>query len=151
MLWLGIGCKRDTDKDFMLESLAQLVQESGLKISDFMGTATLDTKAQEPGIITVCKTHHLKLKMFSAHRLARVSVPNPSDQVGHKIPTTSVAEAAAILAAIEPINFSKHVDINATPTTTLETILVVPKTIFKRQYLDTWHCVTFAVGKSYIL
>lgn len=144
MLWLGIGCQRDTNEDFINESIQRLFREYGLQITDLTGVATLDRKYNETGIITVARIYNLQLQLFSAQELSQIKVANPSTQVNDQIQTFSVAEAAAILAVksqLEPINSAQtrnHIAVH----------LQIPKTIFKNANADGKGSVTFAVAKA---
>lgn len=61
--------------------------------------ATLDRRADEPGVVAAAAELDVPVLGFAADRLAEVPVPHPSERVGAATGTTSVAEAAAVLAA----------------------------------------------------
>lgn len=141
MLWLGIGCKRDTLADVINQSMQQLCRDYCLQIRDFQGIATLDTKGNEPGIITVCRLYNLPLKLFSAPVLAQVSLINPSTQVFKYVNTPSVAEAAAMMAVSQQLKLS-----NFPNTQSKRPVLLIPKTIFEQKNLGVVNFVTLAVA-----
>ncbi|MGL5077600.1 MAG: precorrin-3B C(17)-methyltransferase, partial [Waterburya sp.] len=62
------------------------------------GIASINLKADEPGIVELCQRRNLILKTFDAEQLNQITVPNPSEVVQQEVGTPSVAEAAAILA-----------------------------------------------------
>lgn len=141
MLWLGIGCKRNTQVDVINQSIQQLFRDYSLQIPDLQGIATLDTKADESGILAVCSLYNLPLKVFSAQLLAQVTVTNPSTQVFRYVNTPSVAEAAAIMAVCEQLKLSNLPDIKSKYP-----VLIVPKTTFKQTDFGLVSFVTLAIA-----
>lgn len=99
ILWVGVGCQRGTSKALIEFAIAQVFQAHNLPESSIAGLATIDTKANELGIVEFCRARQFALKIFSSDQLNSVSVLHPSTIVQSKINTPSVAEAAAILAA----------------------------------------------------
>ncbi|HCF30366.1 MAG TPA: precorrin-3B C(17)-methyltransferase, partial [Cyanobacteria bacterium UBA11049] len=63
------------------------------------GIATIDIKADEVGIVELCRDRQLPLHTFPSQLLRTISVPNPSAIVDAEVGTPSVAEAAALSAA----------------------------------------------------
>ncbi|NER34234.1 MAG: precorrin-3B C(17)-methyltransferase [Oscillatoria sp. SIO1A7] len=101
VLWVGIGCERGTSKAVMEKAIAQVFQANNLAEEAIAGIATIDLKADEVGLLELCQERDLPLRVFSAERLRSLSVPTPSEIVNKEVGTPSVAEAAAILAALE--------------------------------------------------
>ncbi|MGK7916664.1 MAG: precorrin-3B C(17)-methyltransferase [Prochloraceae cyanobacterium] len=99
VLWVGIGCERGTSKQLITTAIERILQRYNLASEAIAGIATIDLKADEEGILEVCRDRHLPLKTFCANLLSRVEVPNPSTVVEGVVGTPSVAEAAAILAS----------------------------------------------------
>ncbi len=129
VLWVGIGCERGTSCQLIETAIEKVLQKYRLAREAIAGIATIDIKADEKGILELCRSWDLPLKTFSAEVLSGVSVPNPSEIVSQEVGTPSVAEAAAICAA----------DLNRTS-------LLVPKQIFKQK--DVPGAVTVAIAKS---
>ncbi|BAZ16161.1 cobalamin (vitamin B12) biosynthesis CbiG protein [Calothrix sp. NIES-4071] len=98
-LWVGIGCQRGTECKFIEAAIKHVFQENNLSLGAIAGVATIDSKANEAGLIEYCYSRNLPLIFFTAEELQNVNVPNPSQIVGSIVQTLSVAEAAAILAA----------------------------------------------------
>ena len=98
VLWIGIGCQRGTSRESIETAIQQVCHSYYLTESAIAGIATIDTKANETGIIELCQHRNWPLKIFSANILNSVEVPNPSNIVGQKVGTYSVAEAAALCA-----------------------------------------------------
>ena len=99
VLWLGIGCERDTDKALIEYAIEKVCQENHLAVEAIAGVATLDLKADEVGLLAVVKEKNWPLKCFSAKVLKKIAVPNPSQVVQDAVGTPSVSEAAAIAVA----------------------------------------------------
>ncbi len=97
-LWIGIGCQRGTSRESIETAIQQVCHSYDLAESAIAGIATIDTKANETGIIELCLHRNWALKTFPANTLNSVEVPNPSHIVGQKVATYSVAEAAALCA-----------------------------------------------------
>ncbi len=105
VLWIGIGCQRGTSRESIETAIQQVCHSYELAESAIAGIATIDTKANETGIIELCQHRNWALKTFPANILNSVEVPNPSHIVGQKVGTYSVAEAAA-LCAIELTSYT---------------------------------------------
>jgi cobalt-precorrin 5A hydrolase/precorrin-3B C17-methyltransferase len=99
VLWVGIGCERDTDKALISHAIETVCQAHHLAIEAVAGVATLDLKADEVGLLEVVQARGWPLQCFSAEQLSAIGVPTPSEVVNNAVGTPSVAEAAAIAAA----------------------------------------------------
>ncbi|MDX2243190.1 MAG: precorrin-3B C(17)-methyltransferase [Leptolyngbyaceae cyanobacterium bins.302] len=103
VLWVGLGCERGTPQAVMEYALRQVFAEHQLSESAIAGIATIDLKADEAGMLELCQERDLPLRCFSTADLQTVPVPNPSPIVNAEVGTPSVAEAAALLAASNPL------------------------------------------------
>lgn len=103
VLWLGIGCERDTPRELIESAIANIFQAQHLAEAAIAGVATLDLKADEAGLVELCRDRGWPLRCFTAEQLRDIPVPQPSDVVAAAVGTPSVAEAAAILAATQPL------------------------------------------------
>lgn len=99
VLWLGIGCERGTARSLIDRAIEETLQANHLAAGAIAGIATIDLKADEVGLLEVCRDRDLLLRCFSAEELRLVEVPTPSAIVESEVGTPSVAEAAALLAA----------------------------------------------------
>lgn len=99
VLWLGIGCERDTEKALIKHAIEKVCRENHLAIEAVAGVATIDLKSDEAGLLAVIKEYNWPLKCFSAKALKEIAVPNPSQVVQDAVGTPSVSEAAAIAVA----------------------------------------------------
>jgi cobalt-precorrin 5A hydrolase/precorrin-3B C17-methyltransferase len=109
VLWLGVGCERGTARRVIEAGIEQVCGAHGLAPGAIAGVASLDLKADEPGLVELCRDRGWPLRCFTAAELSTVSVPNPSSLVERAVQTPSVAEAAAMLAAAGPLRVSKQV------------------------------------------
>ncbi len=98
-LWIGLGCRSGISEADLATAIQQICQRYGLVEARIAGVATLQTKLSEAGLVQLCAKQDWRLYGFSAARLAQVQVLYPSDRVAAKVGTSSVAEAAALLAA----------------------------------------------------
>lgn len=98
VLWIGIGCERNTSTELIGKAIDETCKTYHLATEAIAGIASIDLKADEPGIIEFCQRRNLIFKTFSADELKQVDVPTPSEIVEQEVGTPSVAEAAAILA-----------------------------------------------------
>jgi cobalt-precorrin 5A hydrolase/precorrin-3B C17-methyltransferase len=101
VLWVGIGCERNTSKELIANSLNNFLESGNLSQQSIAGFATIDIKKDEKGILELAKEKNLPLKFFTKEDLSTIIVPNPSNVVQKEIGTPSVAEASCLLAAGE--------------------------------------------------
>jgi cobalt-precorrin 5A hydrolase/precorrin-3B C17-methyltransferase len=99
VLWVGVGCERGTSRKLIEAAIEQVCQANNLAEGAIAGIATIDLKADEAGILELCRDRRWTLLTFPAEILRTVEVPNPSTVVEVEVGTPSVAEAAAICAA----------------------------------------------------
>ena len=98
VLWIGIGCERNTSRELIERAIDETCQTYHFAKDAIAGIVSIDLKADEKGIIEVCQRRNLIFKTFAAEQLNEVEVPTPSNVVKEEVGTHSVAEAAAILA-----------------------------------------------------
>lgn len=102
VLWVGIGCERGTPRSLIEMAIQEACRSHHLAEAAIAGVATIDLKADEVGIVELCRDRQWPLRCFAAEMLRTVPVPNPSAIVAAEVSTPSVAEAAAILSSQEP-------------------------------------------------
>lgn len=135
VLWVGIGCERGTPRELIEQAVRQVFQANHLAVDAIAGVATIDLKADEVGLVELCRDWQIPLRCFSSEQLKDIPVPTPSAIVAAEVGTPSVAEAAAILAATHP-------PIAASSSESLR----VKKQIFRAA--DSAGAVTIAVAQS---
>ncbi|EAW37973.1 precorrin-3B C(17)-methyltransferase [Lyngbya sp. PCC 8106] len=110
VLWVGVGCERNTPKAVIERAILEVLQAHQLAEEAVAGIATIDLKADETGLVELCQERHWPLQTFSAEILRQVTVPTPSEIVQSEVGTPSVAEAAALQAAqVQPLLVSKQI------------------------------------------
>ncbi|MDV9178945.1 cobalamin biosynthesis protein, partial [Streptomyces sp. W16] len=96
-LVIGIGASRSAPVNEVLALVSDALREAGLSVGNIAELATVDAKAEEPGIVQAAQRLGVPLVTYSAGELAAVEVPNPSDAPLAAVGTPSVAEAAALV------------------------------------------------------
>lgn len=95
----GMGCNRGTGAKEMRDLLVKTLDENRLAVSSLRALATVDLKADEPGLLALAKSLNVPITTFTRNRLKTVAqVPTPSEMVEKHIGVKSVCEAAALLA-----------------------------------------------------
>lgn len=92
----GMGCNRDTPVEALRELLEATFADAGLAIGSLATIASVDAKADEPGLIDLAAQLGVPFRTYPAAELAEQDAPNPSDAVEAAVGTASVAEAAAL-------------------------------------------------------
>ncbi|MFJ4363919.1 precorrin-3B C(17)-methyltransferase [Streptomyces chartreusis] len=100
-LVVGVGASRGAPADEVLGLVESALRDAGLSRASLAELATVDAKADEPGIIEAAERLGVPLITHSADELAVVEVPNPSDAPLAAVGTPSVAEAAALVGGGE--------------------------------------------------
>lgn len=96
---LGIGCDRDTPVETIAQAVDDALHQAGLTATDVAAVASIDLKADEAGLLQIAAVRGWQIKFYQAAELSEVAVPNPSEVVRKHTGTSSVSEAAALLAA----------------------------------------------------
>jgi cobalamin biosynthesis protein CbiG len=146
-LWVGVGCQRGVSKLAIGRAIEWVFTRSNLDLATIAGLATIDLKADEPGLIDYCRESGWFLKIYSPERLNMVAIDRlkittlstlnclekvlhlgkPQDRTFRSQLSTPVAEAAALCAAGSDI-------------------LLIPKQKFRLDSESGW--VTIAVAMS---
>jgi cobalt-precorrin 5A hydrolase/precorrin-3B C17-methyltransferase len=95
-LVIGVGASRGASTREITGLIDSVLAESGLSRHSVSALATVDAKADEPGILAAAEALGVELVTHSAEALASIEVPNPSDAPLAAVGTPSVAEAAAL-------------------------------------------------------
>jgi cobalt-precorrin 5A hydrolase len=96
---LGIGCDSGTPFDTIAQAVDAALEQAGANDFDVGAVASIDLKASEPGLLQFAAARGWQIKFYPAAELSAVAVPNPSEVVRKYTGTSSVSEAAALLAA----------------------------------------------------
>jgi cobalt-precorrin 5A hydrolase len=98
----GMGCNRGTDVAELRSLLLGTLEAANLSAQSLAAIASVDVKADEPGLLELARELGLPFRTFPRESLRAVTdVPTPSEMVERHVGTPSVCEAAALLAAGE--------------------------------------------------
>ena len=96
----GIGCNRNTPMAEIKDLLDAVLMKYSLAGSSLSRIATIDLKADEPGLVGLAQDLDLPIDFFSRDELNSVKdIQTPSTMVEKHVGVKSVCEAAAILAS----------------------------------------------------
>lgn len=96
VLTLGLGCRKNTSEEAIEALVSQVMEQYGLSREAVRGAASIDLKAEEPGLLAFCKHHRIPVKFYSAEELK--AVPGtfaPSAFVSSVTGVDNVCERAA--------------------------------------------------------
>lgn len=96
---VGLGLTRDASVDDVRTTIDEALSAIDCGWGDVVRLATTLRRRDHPAVAALTGNGPVPLSLFEPSELARVTVPNPSAAVGERAGTTSVAEAAALLAA----------------------------------------------------
>jgi len=100
ILHLGIGCRKGVDERQIGQAVQSIIEQNGLTMQAVIDVASIDLKAQEPGLVSFCKTHGKPFRTYDAERLATVEKSiNSSDFVKEVTGVDNVCERAALASA----------------------------------------------------
>ena len=100
VLVAGVGCERNADPAEIIDLVDACLKSAGLSAKALAALASIDIKADEPGLLAAAAHFGVPLRLFSAEELAEEAgrLPNPSEIVAAVVGTPGVAEAAALKA-----------------------------------------------------
>jgi cobalamin biosynthesis protein CbiG len=98
-LVVGAGCSRGCPAEELLALIGAVLDEAGARPEAVRALATVDRRADEPGMVAAARHHGWPLVTHAPPALGAVAVPTPSAVVASHVGTASVAEAAALLSA----------------------------------------------------
>lgn len=96
---VGLGCDRGTPLATLQLALDEALALAGARLGDVAAAASIDLKADEPGLLALAAQHGWNMIFYTPEQLAAVPVPNPSETVRKYTGSPSVSEAAALLSA----------------------------------------------------
>jgi cobalt-precorrin 5A hydrolase len=97
-LVVGVGCRRGVGAERIERAVRHALGERSL--AEVREVATIDHKAEEPGLLGFCERHGLPLRVFSSAAVAeRPWTPRPSEWVRRNLGVAGVCEPCALLAS----------------------------------------------------
>ena len=97
---VGIGCRKGKSSDEIREFAERVLAENGVDAAEVGAIATIDIKAEEPGIKALAEYWKVPLITYEASLLGKVHGDFASSEFVKKtVGVDSVAERSAVLAA----------------------------------------------------
>ncbi|MEV6768208.1 cobalamin biosynthesis protein [Nocardia sp. NPDC051030] len=91
---MGVGMRAGVAAESIVAAVREVVGNRVIR-----QLTTVDRRAGEPGLVAAAQQLGVSVTVFTPEELAGVAVPNPSMRTAVALGTSSVAEAAALLAA----------------------------------------------------
>lgn len=98
-LFLGIGCNIGTEANEIESVVSGVLDDNNLSFLSVNSIATVDKKAQEPGLMAFARKYALSVKIFTPEELNSVEGIEGSDIVLKYIGAKAVSEPSAMLSA----------------------------------------------------
>ncbi len=100
---VGLGCQRGCTAQALRELISHSLREKGLGLEDISALASIDMKADEPGLLQLAAELALPLRFFSAGQLAayQAQLSHHSLLAFKHSGCYGVAESAALALAAE--------------------------------------------------
>ena len=99
-LTLGVGCRKGTAQESLESAFQALLTERNFAPEAFGQAASIDLKANEPGLLAFCAAHGWALQTYSAEELAQVPGEfTHSPFVAQVTGVDNVCERAAVRAS----------------------------------------------------
>ncbi len=104
-LIVGIGCNGGTSSQEIEDVVKSVLLEHNLAFLSIYSIATIDKKAQEPGLLQFATKFDFRINSFTADELNKVAGIGKSEAVFRATGANAVAEPAALLASstIKPL------------------------------------------------
>lgn len=109
-LVLGVGGRAAASTEALLALATQVLADQGRELGQVRTVATLDRRADHPGVRRLVEVTGGRLVALDAATLAGQPVEQPSERVDRHVGTPSVAEAAARAVGGVPIGERHHAD-----------------------------------------
>ena len=100
ILHLGIGCRRGTSAEQIRTAVLRVLENSGIDLRAVKCAASIDLKADEPGLAEFCAEYGLPLSFYTAQQLKQIPGDfTPSEFVSGITGVDNVCERAACVGA----------------------------------------------------
>lgn len=94
---LGIGCRRGTQAEAIAAAVDRVLLESSIDRRAIRAVATIDLKADEPGLLAFCRDNGFKLYVYTAEELNRLDGEFTASEFVRQVTTVDcVCERAAV-------------------------------------------------------
>lgn len=100
VLVAGVGCKRGTPANLLVERLRTTLRQAGYDARALSRVCSIDVKADEPGILAMCAEFDVPFETFSAEELAKTPGSfSSSSFVRDAVGVDNVCERSAVLGS----------------------------------------------------
>lgn len=97
---LGIGCRKDTDRETIERGLERVCMNAGLSEQSVCKVCSIDRKAEERGLVQFCEAHHWPFHTYTAEQLRDVPGEfQTSSFVQETVGVDNVCERSAVLGS----------------------------------------------------
>lgn len=98
---LGIGCKKDTKSQDIIEFIEQVTSQAHISVKAIKTITSVDVKRNEKGIIEVCKLLNVRFHVITRAQIAKVEeLFTSSDFVKKTIGVGNVCEACGYISSL---------------------------------------------------
>ena len=99
-----MGCRRGKSREELEGFLLEQLEKHGISSKEVRCIASIDLKADEPGLLALCGKYRIPLQTYSAEQLSSVQGDfTVSEFVREHTGVDSVCERAAVLASQGPL------------------------------------------------
>ncbi len=106
---IGIGCRRNTDKDQMINSLSDFLHKQNIDINSIGVIGSIDIKKGEKALVNLSEYLNVPFKVYTSDEISKVdSLFEKSTWVKENVGVHSVAEPVAYLLSEGNLIINKH-------------------------------------------
>lgn len=106
---IGIGCRKNMDKEYMINSLSDFLHKQNIDINSIKEIGSIDVKKNEEALINLSIYLNVPFKTFTADEISKVEhLYEKSDWVKQNVDVHSVAEPVAHLLSDGNLIIKKH-------------------------------------------
>ncbi len=106
---IGIGCRKDTDSEYMKDYLVDFLQQQNIDINAIKEIGSIDVKKDEKAILNLSKYLRIPFKTFTREEISQVDyLYDKSEWVKKSVGVYSVAEPVAHLLSNGNLIVEKH-------------------------------------------
>lgn len=106
---IGIGCRKNIDKEYMINSLSEFLNKQNIDINSIKEIGSIDIKKNEDALINLSKYLNVPFKTFTVEEISRVEhLYEKSDWVKQNVGVHSVAEPVAHILSDGNLIIKKH-------------------------------------------
>lgn len=106
---IGIGCRKNIDKEDMINSLSDFLHKQNIDINSIKEIGSIDVKKNEDALINLSRYLNVPFRTFTAKEISKVEhLYEKSDWVKQNVGVHSVAEPVAHLLSDGNLIIKKH-------------------------------------------